>query len=377
MKIVYTAIRYFPAPGGMEEQVKAIAEGMAARGHEVSVYTSDLAQHIDFKRLVDTRTEINGVKVYRSWSIHPPHTTWPIQPSLPFKLWHAEADLVHAYGFLYFPMLATHFVSRLKNWPVVFNPIVDKNAILKHPRYARWLGQRMMRSPVTVTDTEWAIGILKELGFTARRFEAVPPGVALKEYDGITGDFFTEARRRGERPLLFAGRIASGKGLEVAIRALPLIRRAHPAATLHIIGEDFGALESCRALVKELGVEHAVTFHGYVERNRLLSAYAGAELLVLPSRYEEFGMVIAEAWGAGTPVVAAASTAIPYVVEDGVDGLLFPTDDDTACAERISRLLADNPLRQSMGLAGKKKVAARYDWPIILDRLEALYNSIR
>jgi len=378
MRIVYTAIRYPPAPGGMEEQVGAIATAMAARGHEVSVYTSDLEQHIDFKRLrgVPAREVRDGVRVTRCFSLHPPHTTWPVQPGLPLALAGAQADLVHAYGFLYFPMLATHVVAQHKRWPVVFNPIVDRNAILRHPRYARWLGERMIQSPVTVTDTAWAVDVLRELGFAARRFEVVPPGVDIAAYDGVDGAFFSAARRAGERPLLFAGRIASGKGLDVLLRALPAIRVQFPAVRLHVIGTDFGYLAAARALAGELALGDGVTWHGYVARRDLISAYKGAELLVLPSRYEEFGMVIAEAWAAGTAVVAAASTAIPFVVDDGVDGLLFPTDDVAACAARVCDLLADDAKRRAFGLAGQQKVRDRYAWPVIFDQLESIYRSL-
>jgi len=360
----------------MEEQVGAIAAAMAARGHDVSVYTSDLEQHIDFKRLKDNRQEINGVKIKRSWSIHPPHTTWPVQPFLPFQLLQAEADIVHAYGFLYFPMLATHFVAAMKDWPIVFNPIIDRNAMHKHPRYARWLGERLVKSPVTVADTEWGLKVLEEFGLKVKQFAAVPPGVDVAAYVGVTGKFFAEARKRGERPLLFAGRVARGKGLDIAIRALPAIRQRHPAATLHIIGPDFGALGECQKLTKELELDQYVNFHGYVSRDDLLSAYAGAELLVLPSRYEEFGMVIAEAWAAGTAVVAAASTAIPYVVDDEENGLLFPTDDVVALAERVNRLLTDDAAREAMASCGREKVRRQYDWPIIFDQLAGIYREV-
>lgn len=378
MKIVYTAIRYPPAPGGMEEQVGAIAEGMAGRGHAVSVYTSDLQQHIDFKRLADCPpvAERNGVRVTRCRSWHPPHTTWPVQPALPLALARADADLVHAYGFLYFPMLATHFVARRKKWPVVFNPIVDRNAILAHPRYARWLGRRLIQSPVTVTDTAWAVDVLRELGFHAPRFEVVPPGVDVAAYEGVDDSFFAAARRAGERPLLFAGRIATGKGLDILLRALPAIRARFPATRLHVIGTDFGYRAAAEKLARELALGDGVTWHGFVTRRELISAYKGAELLVLPSRYEEFGMVMAEAWAAGTAVVAAASTAIPFVVDDGVDGRLFPTDNVAACAAAVNELLADDGKRRAFGLAGQKKVRARYAWPVIFDQLEAIYRSV-
>ncbi len=378
MRLLYTAIRYPPAPGGMEEQVGAIAEAMAARGHQVRVHTSDLEQHIDFKRLrgVPAVTERHGVQVRRHWSLHPPHTTWPVQPGLPLALLREETDVVHAYGFLYFPMLATYVAARRKRWPVVFNPIVDRNAILKHPRYARWLGERMMQSPVTVTDTEWAINVLKELGFSARRFVAVPPGVDVAAYADVDGSFFAAEQARGEQVLLFAGRIATGKGLDVLLRALPAVRARCPRAHLHVIGTDFGYLAAAQTLARELQLDDAVTWHGYVSRRDLISAYTGADLLVLPSRYEEFGMVIAEAWAAGTAVVAAASTAIPYVVDDGVNGLLFPTDDVAACAARIGDLLEDDAQRRAFGAAGREKVRARYAWPVIFDRLESIYRSL-
>jgi starch synthase len=116
---------------------------------------------------------------------------------------------------------------------------------------------------------------------------------------------------------------------------------------------------------------------GFVRDPELLaSAYREARLLVLPSEYEAFGLVLLEAMAQGTPVVASRVGGIPEVVEDGVSGLLVPPGVPHALWEAIARMWTDAALRTKFGEAGQKKVVPRFSWEAVAGRLDRIYREV-
>jgi len=101
-----------------------------------------------------------------------------------------------------------------------------------------------------------------------------------------------------------------------------------------------------------------------------------AELLVLPSRVDSFGIVLLEAWSHGKPVIGARAGGIPGVIDHGVDGLLVPWGDHRALAEAIETILGDPDRARRMGDAGRAKTAARYTWPAVYAQVEELYQRV-
>ena len=181
----------------------------------------------------------------------------------------------------------------------------------------------------------------------------IPPGIAL---DGA-GD--AEAFRRahalaGESPLIaVVGNLSEGRGQDLAIRALPEIRRRLPGAGLVLVGaphpravdEEYAA--GLRRLAAELGVTDAVTFTGFVRR--VQDAYAAADVVVNPARHNEaFGRAPLEALASGTPVVATAVGAVPEVLGEGRDGILVPSDDVDALAAAVVRVVEDRELAEGL-----------------------------
>ncbi|HLF22996.1 MAG TPA: glycosyltransferase family 4 protein, partial [Burkholderiales bacterium] len=98
-------------------------------------------------------------------------------------------------------------------------------------------------------------------------------------------------------------------------------------------------------------------------------------VLVLPSEYETFGIVLLEAMAAGVPIVASRAGGIPEVVDDGGEGILVEPNDSRALASALHRLLEDKSLRMEMGLAGRLK-ARRYDWARVVERVEQVYEQL-
>jgi D-inositol-3-phosphate glycosyltransferase len=214
------------------------------------------------------------------------------------------------------------------------------------------------------------------------RIEIVPPGVDHA--------FFAPGNRRQARRalglpetgamLLFVGRIQPLKRADVAVRALHELAAAHPDAFLVLVGGPSGPrgdeeLADLHRLVDELGLTDAVRFVA-PQRHELLSTwYRAADVCLVPSRSESFGLVALEAAACGTPVVAAAVGGLTTLVDDGVTGYLVEDRDPRSYASRVATILDDSELASRMGARATSR-ARGYTWSIAAGRLRRLYADL-
>lgn len=212
------------------------------------------------------------------------------------------------------------------------------------------------------------------------RIEIIAPGVEHAFF--APGD--PEGARRAidiarDRPvLLFVGRIQPLKGPDVAIRALAELGR--PDALLLIVGGasgEEGDVESARAhaLVDELGLHDQVRFVAPQPHHILSTYYRAADIVLVPSRSESFGLVALEAAACGVPVVASAVGGLLSLVDDGATGRLIDGRDPSDYAKAVAELLDDPTLRESMGRAAVER-ARGYTWSVAAARLRRLYGDL-
>lgn len=179
------------------------------------------------------------------------------------------------------------------------------------------------------------------------------------------------------RFIAYTGRIERRKGIEVLVDSLPRVLSAHPHLHMVFVGVDdegllVRALEPRRALHPFAERIHAL---GPRPREEALSIVARAEAVVLPSLWEAFGFVAAEALALGRPVVTTSGSGLAEVVEEGVSGWLVPPGDATALAEVLVERLGDpEPLRR-VGEEGRRR-ARRFDADALARRLEATYQRV-
>jgi glycosyltransferase involved in cell wall biosynthesis len=170
--------------------------------------------------------------------------------------------------------------------------------------------------------------------------------------------------------LLFCGRLNGPheqKGLDVLLKSLPTVLRRH-RVVLKVIGTG-PRLNQYQKLAGDLGVAEQVQFLGFVEHKDMPRHYQQADLFVLPSRRESFGLVLAEAMACGLPVVATTAGAIPEVVEDGATGLLVQPGDTRRLADAVNSLLEDPERMRDMGLKGRKRVEQTFTWDLVATRI--------
>ncbi len=180
--------------------------------------------------------------------------------------------------------------------------------------------------------------------------------------------------------VLFVGRLERLKGVEVAIRALALLSdRAHPDLRLVVLGEDSrdgdeSEKARLKAIASTLGIRDRVDFLGSVAHHELPYFYSAADVCVMPSYSESFGLVGLEAQACGCPVVASDVPGLRSVIRDGVSGYLISGDDPADYADRIGRLLADPELARQFGCRASL-LAQRFSWTRTADRLDALFDD--
>ncbi len=219
------------------------------------------------------------------------------------------------------------------------------------------------------------------------KIDIVPPGVNLDLFHPIPR---AEARRRigvpeNQKVILFVGRIQPLKGIDCLIRAMSLVLKKYPEfkdnVCISIIGgnphttsgDEQRELQRLHALKESLGVGNMVTFLGAKNQNTLVNYYSAAQMVVMPSFYESFGMVAIEAMACGTPVIASDVGGLAYTVEDGFNGYLVPLRDPPALAEKITLLLKYNDLRDHLGGQARHWVE-RFSWENIAEQMLAVYQ---
>ena len=224
-------------------------------------------------------------------------------------------------------------------------------------------------------------------GGDAGKVAIIPPGVDLRRFRPIDR---VEAKRCvgipcGDNNIMFAGRIEPLKGVDTLLRAMALLKERYPAAVentcVAIIGGDPWAdspdaeMARLQALRQELDIHDVVVFLGAKDQNVLPCYYAAAEVVVMPSHYESFGMVALEAMAMGRPVIASEVGGLAFLVQDGLTGYHVPSRDPEALAERLYTLLTDVDCREAMGQAARR-YAEQFDWAIIAARLVGVYDEL-
>jgi D-inositol-3-phosphate glycosyltransferase len=218
-----------------------------------------------------------------------------------------------------------------------------------------------------------------------RKVVVIPPGVDLDLFRPIP---LAEARSRIGLPkegymILFVGRIERLKGLETLLRASALLQErgilTPPCPCVALIGgdpdhpqEEMQYLKNLRASLK---IQNIVSFLGKRPQTDLPYYYSAAQVVVMPSQYESFGMVALEAMACGVPVVASGVGGLLYLVRDGQTGFHVPDSDPQALADQLQKLLSDKCLRHELGRHGAM-LARGYSWERITEQMLTLYESV-
>jgi glycosyltransferase involved in cell wall biosynthesis len=296
-------------------------------------------------------------------------------------------DVVHIHGVYRFPMTCAARCAHIRAVPYIVGPHgsldpylfrQSSTSVFLKRLYERWFALPMLNAAGAIHYT--SEDERKRASFLRLR----APSFVVP--NGIDWDRFEQLPRRGAfraglgigaAPLaLFLGRVNFKKGLDLLVPAFAQLRRLHPDAHLAIVGPDnegYGA--RVRQWVRDCGLEQWVHLVDRLDGPEVVQAYVDADVFVLSSYTENFGMTVVEAMACGTPVVISDQVNIHREVRDASAGLVTRCDIDEI-AEAMAALLSDEARRQAMGAAGRCAARDLYSWAPIVRQLTAEYEAV-
>jgi glycogen synthase len=209
----------------------------------------------------------------------------------------------------------------------------------------------------------------------ASRVRVVGNGIA----DSAAARLALRNQQRERGLVLFAGRLVDRKGVHDLLTAMPNVLREIPGSRLVLAGGHRGCsgedMERYWLPAAARRYRDRIHFTGWLTPDDVASWYARADVLVVPSWYEPFGMVVLEGMLYGAAVAAAAVGGPSEILTHGRTGLLFPPKDPESLGEAVRRLLRDGGLRRRLADAGGAEVRRRWLWPRIVPRMRAVYSE--
>lgn len=382
MHIIQVTPRFPPAIGGVEEHVYQISLELLKRGHNVTVITSN---EVDGKIYSLQREVMQGIHVYRLplFMSKLLRELWFI-PDIRRIFRHLRGDVVHVHGYRCLSSCIDVYLARFKHIPTVLTPhgiYPPKsliNALLKLI-FDRTLGRLLLNfSDRIIALSEHNIHLVLQIGASAKKIAIVPNGVNVEEYVNLQQNKKILDELGSDGPvLLYVGRIDWNKRLEKVVESMPLILKEFPYAKFVIVGPDYAKYTNqLLDLAKKLKVEHSLVITGKVPRNKLLEFYSMANVFLLPSSYEGFGLSMLEAISSKIPVIASPSGGPGDILTHGVHALLLKKTTPDEISKSVYAVLTDQQLRETLVKNAFEVVQKKYIWKSVVDELELIYKQV-
>jgi glycosyltransferase involved in cell wall biosynthesis len=368
VRILHVVPTYLPATryGGPIYAVHGLCRALAARGHDVSVFTTNVDGGSESAVPLDRDVMRDGVRIrYFRSELRRLYYSRRMRRALQAEM--KSFDVVHLHSVFLWPTYAAARAAAAANVPYVVSPRGMLVPELIRER-SRWMKTMWLRIFERRTFANAAA-----IHLTSRREEAdarrvgmplphpviVPNGIDVVPRPDVPRD---------QRTILYFGRISWKKRIELLIDAVAGL----PDARLVIAGnDDEGLTPHLQERAQKNGVSDRVTFAGAIDPAAKWELLAGAVMLVLPSISENFGNVVLEAMMMETPVVLSEGVGLAEDVRNADAGVVT-----TDFADAIRTLLADAALRAEMGRNGRSLVESQFTWTAIAARMEEAYCSI-
>jgi glycosyltransferase involved in cell wall biosynthesis len=373
--------------GGISPHIYNLSRSLAKTGVKVNVVTCDFPgapQH----------ETTNGVEVYRIDSYKnpaPDFATWVYLMNLNMQKEAAalvrslggKIDIFHAHDWL----VATagiglkHVFRRPFFATMHSTEIGRRNGI--HTDYERmiheteaWLTYEAWKviccSDYMISHVRWAFGLPPD------KLVMVPNGVNFEAYTRKENENVSQFRSRfalpQEKIVLFVGRLVHEKGAQVLVSAIPKVLERINAKFV-FVGNGY-MKDQLSDLVRGMGIAHKVMFTGFVDNETLRKLQKCADVSVVPSLFEPFGIVALEAMAAGSPVVVSDTGGLSEIVNHEVDGVKVFTGNPDSLSWGIIRVLMDEAFANRLKTNAHRKVQEKYDWDTIAQQTKTVYESV-
>lgn len=370
-------ISCYPSSGGSGVVATELGHQLAARGHEVHFIAHDVPFRLDLTRrgILFHPVEVPSYPLFT----YPPYDLALANQMAQVAEEH-DLDLLHVHYAI--PHATAAFLARAILGPRSRLRVVttlhgtDITLLGTHPSFQR-IVEFSINASDAVTVVSQYLGAETRAAFRIERpLEVIPNFIDPAVFHPPRPRPDPELRRRlaapGEFVLVHVSNFRPAKNALAVIEVFARVCRRLPARLLLVgHGPD---VDRCAHRARILGVADRVVFLGeHTDVGRVLGA---ADLFLLPSRNEAFGLAALEAMACGVPVIASRIGGLPEVVEHGVTGLLFDPDDTEAMAAAAIRLLSDPAGHRRMSEAAAARARERFDAARIVPRYEALYRRV-
>lgn len=353
-----------PLAGGAEVVAHRQASGLARRGHQVTFLTSSYS-HARSHELVDS---YEVIRLGGRFSVY-----WHVRKYLIRASERKEFDVVleHVNGVPWFsPMWVSTPVA------VFLYHVVSRGFFETLPFPLAFMGYVSERvSPLIYSGVpafclgESARDQFVRLGFNSESISLAAPGIDINQYGPSSGKAVSPT-------ILMVGPLKRYKRHDLAIRAMATVLEVRPDAALIIIGEDRENLvPKLTQLAKELGVQHAISFPGFVSEADKVDLLQKSWCVTYASIREGWGLGVLEAAACGTPAVVSRSAGLVDSIEEGVTGLSFEPGNAADLAAQLLRLMADRDLRDSMSHQATLSASGQ-SWTKHVDWVEKVLVSL-
>lgn len=382
MDILQVVPNFLPSIGGIETSVYYLVKGLREAGHDVTVMTSDIPPVGSY--IVD------GARIYRLPVLFKLYES-PFCPSLVFMLGKEKADVIHAHmpprffadcvstlhklGFFGAAPLILSFHLYVENAPSLIRAI----STFHYMTISRLMFRDCDR--IIVPTESYRSFLMSRFNISSKKINVIPCGIDLDLFNPKKFEKGKAKKGLGKssgKTVLFLGRLdvqgAEQKGLHYLLEAVPMVAKEFSDVKFVIAGGG-ERLRYFRDLCRKSGIVPYVEFMGKVPRSQIPMIFSIADVFVLPSLYESFGIVLCEAMAMKKPIVATRIRGIVDVVDDGKTGFLVEPKNSRELAHAILEILSDDALANRLGEAGRKSVEKKYDWNFVTQHTLQVYEE--
>ncbi|MEM3863867.1 MAG: glycosyltransferase family 4 protein [Metallosphaera sp.] len=396
MKIALISSGLLPVPprrgGAVELYVLKLCEALRRLGVEAYVIDrlwnntnkSDHTVRVKVPTLVDSKILTNILGRSRHFILK--EVVFGISVSRALK----EFELIHA-NTAWVDYTLAHMTHKLRARLVYtcHNPLWPEKNVHFGERVVRLIESSAMKKAdaVIALNETMRSSLIEKAGVDQGKVFVVPNGVDVEFFKpGLRCDEVnTKYCLEGKQVVLFVGRVTHEKGVHILLEAVRILKDKYGLKEVKVVivgplsgrfGDD--TLTDYARVLREYTIKNNIdtVFTGSLDMEALSYLYSCSHVLVLPSYFEAFGMVLIEAMASGLPVIGSRAGGIVDIVENGVNGYFFEKGSAIELAEKLYLVLSDEPLRRKLSINSRAIAESKYSWSIIAGKLLKIYSSL-
>ncbi len=372
--------------GGPYNVIMELAPILEQKGISTSIYTTSAIRKFGRARTEFFEEKSKNFKIYRFDSylkFREYRTSFKL---LPFLLKNEKnIDIVHSHSLRSFQEDNGLIVSLVKKKPLIISPhggisinwdYRDKIPKMISDKTIGYLKKYLKPHYIAVTKME--IPIIKEYGADDDHIHFIPHGVNTEIFKLVdSNQLKSKLGLESSKIILYVGRIAKGKGVDMLIHVFSNVKKEHKDAKLVIVGNDGGFLSTIKILIKKYNLTNDVILTGFISKNNLPPYYSMADLVIYPSRQEIFGLVLCEAMACRKPVIGSNILGPSEIIINGETGFTSDFKNIPELSNLINNLLDDKKRLKELGEKGYQRVKKYYTWKKCAISHHNLYKMVQ